>query len=98
MSWAMGRSISLLHSLDGACGRSSCVSQSIEGDVLGRHFDEPRAGFDEPPGEQAAEAEAAGVVLVVALLRLRATGRTPRFSGELSRRWAFSIARIIDSC
>ena len=41
-----------------------------ERDVLGRHLDEAGPGFDQPAGEQAALAEAAGVVLVEALLRL----------------------------
>ena len=65
--------------------------------VLGRHLDEPGPGLDQPPGQQAAEAEAAGVVLLEALLRLLATGRTRRAPCELSSRWAFSIERSIDS-
>ena len=41
-----------------------------EGDVFGRHLDVPGAVLDEPPGEEAAAAEAAGVVLLDHLLRL----------------------------
>ena len=36
-----------------------------ERDVLGRHLDEARAGFDQPPRQQAAEAEAADHLLLV---------------------------------
>ena len=65
----MGRSISLLHV---ACGRVAVLVRVPvqEGDVLGRHLDEARPGLGQPAGQQAAEAEAAGVVLVVTLLRL----------------------------
>ena len=38
--------------------------------VLGCHLDEPRAGLDEPPRQQAAAPELAGVVNVVGLLFL----------------------------
>ena len=41
-----------------------------ERDVLGRHLDEARPGLGQPPGQQAALAEPAGVVAVEALLRL----------------------------
>ena len=41
-----------------------------ERDVLGRDLDVARAGLDQPPRQQAAQAEAAGVVGVEAVLRL----------------------------
>src|SRR5205085_1303215 len=42
----------------------------LERDVLGRHLDEAGAGFSQPARQEAAEAEAAGVVPVIRLLRL----------------------------
>ena len=49
-----------------------------ERDVFRRHFDEARPGLGQPAGQQAAEPEAAGVVFVVALLRLLASDRRHR--------------------
>ena len=71
MSCAIGPVDLLLHARVG--GVAVLVRVPVEErHVLGRHFDEARAGLDEPPGQQAAQAEAAGVVRVEALLRLLA--------------------------
>ena len=43
----------------------------LEGNILRRDFDEPRARLGQPPREQAAQPEPAGVVLVVRRLRLQ---------------------------
>ena len=70
ISCAIGRSISFF-----ICARRGVavfVRVPVqERDVFGRHLDEPGAGFDQPPRQQTAQPESAGVVLVVALLRLQ---------------------------
>src|SRR5690349_8961464 len=61
-----------------------------EGNVFGRHLDEPRARLDKPPREQAAETEPAHVVLLVAFFW---------FLGQVERRALFAVEqamRVLD--
>ena len=87
----------LLHPLDR--GVAVLVRVPVqERHVLGRHLDEARAGLGQPPGEQAAQAEAAGVVLVVALLRLLRQVEGVALLGRRAAGGRCRCARSIDSC
>ena len=62
MSWAMGAVNLRLHGLHAGLAVGVHV-EAAERLVLVFHLDEARAAFDEPPGEEAAEAEAVADVV-----------------------------------
>ena len=82
MSCAIGRSICFFIVLS-VVWPLACVSQLRNGTYSVVTSTNRAPDFDEPPGEQAAAAEAARVVLLVALLRLqRDVERGPLFGAE----------------